>query len=169
MPIPSSHHGQKVLQNHKKPPITSLAHEIHPELPDGACLSHLIPVTPLFSLPDPSPTLHFTHTEFPAALRMYHGPSHFWPSLMLFALPSSQDVCQSNSYLCFSFSPPPRSLLGPLFILPLPSHLAPAQADSRIPSLCSPAGIEHVETEVFYLYSLLYVDLSETINCTFHL
>lgn len=76
MPIPSSHHGQKeVLQNHKKPPITSLAHEIHPELPGGACLSHLTPVTLFLSLPDPSPALHFTHTEFSAALRTYHGPS----------------------------------------------------------------------------------------------
>lgn len=89
MPIPSSHHGQKVLQSHKKPPITSLAHEIHPELPGGACLSHLIPVTPLLSLPDLSPTLRFTHMEFSAALRMYHGPSHFRPHScsLLFPLP----------------------------------------------------------------------------------
>lgn len=85
-------------------------------LPPHPCHSLPLPATP-FSSPSLYPHGILSSSEnIPRSL-------NFRPSHMLFALPSSQDVCQSNSYLCFSFSSPPRSLLGPLFILPLPSHL----------------------------------------------
>lgn len=155
MPIPSSHHGQKeVLQNHKKPPITSLAHAIHPELPTSACLSHLIPVTPFLSLPHPSPVLHFTHMEFSAALRTYHGPS------------------TSDLHTCSLLSPLPRMfaritptcvsafhLLQEAFLVLFssfpfhPTWTSPGREQNSFPLL--PCRHQACGTEVFYLYSLL--------------
>lgn len=128
--------------------ITSLARLVL-QNSHGPCFSHLIPCycPPLIvRLHAPAPC--FTHIEL-AALQKHQGLT--LPALT-HALPSSRDVCQSHSYLRFSFSPPLRSLLGPPFVLPRPPHLTPAgrQLSSIFPwlprALCS--GRYHTKPDV---------------------
>lgn len=80
-------------------------------LPPHPCYSF-----PLSARPFSSPTF-YPHRILSSSKNVPQS-LNFRLSCMLFTLPSSQDVCQSNSYLCFSFSPPPRSLLGPLSSFP---------------------------------------------------
>lgn len=113
------------------------------------------PATVLLSLPGclPQPhTLPRVISSSVKALGSHSSGLHTCSSL-------SWDVCQSNSYLCFSFSPPLRSLLGPPFVLPHPPHLTPAGRQLSSVFLWLPRALcsatHHTKPDVWFVITPL--------------